>query len=56
MENLLKIKDVAIMLNCSQLTVRRYIKQGKLKVLSFSRQNKKITAESLEEFIKNSKA
>lgn len=51
MAELLTITEVARMLNLHEITVRRHIKQGKLKALKVGRRIR-IRREDLDEFIK----
>lgn len=51
MSELLTISEVAKMLNLHEITIRRHIKQGKLKAVKAGR-SVRIRREDLEEFIK----
>lgn len=52
--NLLTVKETAEYLGVSTMTIRRWLKAGKLEGLQFSR-DIKITQESIEKFIEQSK-
>ncbi|MBI3341693.1 helix-turn-helix domain-containing protein [Candidatus Curtissbacteria bacterium] len=53
MDNVFTVKEIAEILKIHHLTVRRYIKKGKLKIIRFEG-NVRITKPDLEEFLKKS--